>query len=82
VASANRLPSVKHEVEGCPSCPLRATVLVDVDELDLEQGGVAHKCQHPSVQGRDVTGEEGVPDFCPAGARPLLLVVDPEVASG
>lgn len=67
MASANRLPPSKHEVSGCSSCPLR--VVVDED---------TSKCGHPGDYERDVSGEEGVPDFCPLIRAPLLLVLDPE----
>lgn len=72
MASANRLPPSKHEVSGCSSCPLRATV-IEGDGYET-----THKCGHPDAPERDVTGEEGVPDFCPLIRAPLQLVLDPE----
>lgn len=78
--TANRFPALKHEVDGCPSCPLRVRVVVDIDDLDATApgDGVLHKCAHPEVAERDVTGEEGVPDFCPLERAPLLLTLSAE----
>jgi hypothetical protein len=64
------LPPNKAEVEGCEECPLRGMVNEDGD---FETA--AYECQHPEKSGRDVTGEEGVPDFCPLLRAPLLLSV-------
>lgn len=61
----NRLPPEKHEVTGCRDCPLSGWT----------DTGEALKCQHPDVTARDVTDEEGVPDFCPLLRAPLQLVI-------
>lgn len=65
----NRLPPNKHEVTGCNNCPLRADLAEDETS----------KCQHPYDTLRDVTGIDGVPDFCPLVRAPLLLHIS-EVA--
>lgn len=81
MASANRLPANKHQVSGCSTCPLRN--LVDEDDAYLlGEHESAYECGHPEVTGRDVTGEEGVPDFCPLDRAPLLLVIHPEADRG
>lgn len=66
----NRLPVEKHEVSGCSDCPLRTTVVDSHAFADTHD-----KCGHPDVPERDVTDEEGVPDFCPLLRNPLLLVL-------
>lgn len=78
MSPANRFPASKHEVDGCSSCPLRVPA-PESQELDFEREDDAeYKCAHPETRDRDVTGEEGVPDFCPLERAPLLLALSPE----
>lgn len=58
-------------MSGCASCPLRAEVAGEED--------ISQKCAHPLERERDVTGEEGVPEFCPLLRGPLVLFLDPAV---
>jgi hypothetical protein len=44
--------------------------------LNEDEDEPVHECQHPDVPRRDVSGEMGVPEFCPLIRAPLLLVLE------
>lgn len=74
MTATTRLPPTKVRVESCPECPFRGNVFEpsELQLVELEET-TNNKCQHPGGNERDVTDEEGIPDFCPLIRAPLLV---------